>query len=175
MNNIPALVQIMAWCRPGDKPLFEPIVVTRPEWVNNDTEPPSNFCNKIYYRFSTMDIPFAKLETYENSFGKLSACSEIPCSIAPEDYSTPLLFPALIIAFCSLGGVSKMVEWINRIDGMDDNYTIIKLCDVIHNPCHKFKALYTWWYHETQTFFRATGPLWGESTGHRRIPFTQDQ
>ena len=24
INNIPALVQIMAWCRPGDKPLYEP-------------------------------------------------------------------------------------------------------------------------------------------------------
>ena len=42
VNNIPALVQIMAWCRPGDKPLSEPmmvnllthICVTRPQWVN---------------------------------------------------------------------------------------------------------------------------------------------
>ena len=41
INNIPALVQIMAWHRPGDKPLSEPmmvslpthICVTRPEWV----------------------------------------------------------------------------------------------------------------------------------------------
>ena len=41
INNIPALVQIMAWRRPGDKPLFEPgtvsllthICVTRPQWV----------------------------------------------------------------------------------------------------------------------------------------------
>ena len=41
-NNIPALVQIMAWRRPGDKPLSEPmmdslpthICVTRPQWVN---------------------------------------------------------------------------------------------------------------------------------------------
>ena len=40
--NIPALVQIMAWCRPGDKTLSEPmlarslthICVTRPQWVN---------------------------------------------------------------------------------------------------------------------------------------------
>ena len=40
--NIPALVQIMAWHRPGDKPLSEPmlvslpthICVTRPQWVN---------------------------------------------------------------------------------------------------------------------------------------------
>ena len=28
INNIPALVQIMAWRRPGDKPLPEPIIVS---------------------------------------------------------------------------------------------------------------------------------------------------
>ena len=43
INNNPALVQIMAWRRPGDKPLSESmmiillthICVTRPQWVNN--------------------------------------------------------------------------------------------------------------------------------------------
>ena len=42
INNIPALVQIMAWRRPGEKSLSEPmlvrllthICVTRPRWVN---------------------------------------------------------------------------------------------------------------------------------------------
>ena len=42
INNNPALFQIMAWHRPGDKPLSEPmmvsllthICVTRPQWVN---------------------------------------------------------------------------------------------------------------------------------------------
>ena len=41
INNIPALVQIMAWRRPGDKPLSETmmvnlpthICVSRPQWV----------------------------------------------------------------------------------------------------------------------------------------------
>ena len=41
INNIPTLVQTMAWRRPGDKPLSEPmmvsllthICVTRPQWV----------------------------------------------------------------------------------------------------------------------------------------------
>ena len=41
INNIPTLVQIMVWRRPGDKPLSEPmmvtlpthICVTRPQWV----------------------------------------------------------------------------------------------------------------------------------------------
>ena len=42
INNIPALFQIMAWRRPGDKPLSEPmkvsllthVCVTQPQWVN---------------------------------------------------------------------------------------------------------------------------------------------
>ena len=48
INNIPALVHIMAWRQPGDKPLSEPMMVrlptylcvTRPQWVN---------CNKVQY------------------------------------------------------------------------------------------------------------------------------
>ena len=28
INNIPALIQTMAWCRPGDKPLSEPMMVS---------------------------------------------------------------------------------------------------------------------------------------------------
>ena len=43
INNIPALVQIMAWRRPGVKPLSEPLMVnllmhicvTWPQWVNS--------------------------------------------------------------------------------------------------------------------------------------------
>ena len=42
VNNIPGLVQVMAWIRPGNKSLSEPIIarlpthicVTRPQWVN---------------------------------------------------------------------------------------------------------------------------------------------
>ena len=45
INNFPALVQIMAWCRPGDKPLSEPMIVrslthmcvTRLQWVKDIT------------------------------------------------------------------------------------------------------------------------------------------
>ena len=41
LDNIPALFQIMAWCRPGDKPLSEAMMVSllthicvaRPQWV----------------------------------------------------------------------------------------------------------------------------------------------
>ena len=41
IDNIPAMAQVMPWCRPSDKPLSEPMVVgllmhiciTRPQWV----------------------------------------------------------------------------------------------------------------------------------------------
>ena len=47
INNIPALVRIMAWRRPGEKPLSEPmmfsllmhICITRPQWVNVKISP----------------------------------------------------------------------------------------------------------------------------------------
>ena len=52
INNIRSLVQIMAWRRPGDKPLSEPMVVsllthicvTRPQWVNG-LSPEQNGCH----------------------------------------------------------------------------------------------------------------------------------
>ena len=45
IDNIPALVRIMAWRRPGNKSLSEPVMVrlpthlyiTRPQWVNTDS------------------------------------------------------------------------------------------------------------------------------------------
>ena len=48
INNIPSLVQVMAWRRPGDKPLSEPMMVSllkhicvaRPQWVKDKTVSP---------------------------------------------------------------------------------------------------------------------------------------
>ena len=53
INNIPALILIMAWRRPGDKPLSEPmlvrslthICVTRPQWVNTI---PTIICRNLH-------------------------------------------------------------------------------------------------------------------------------
>ena len=55
INNIPVLVQIMAWRRPGDKPSSEPILVslrthvcvTRPRWVNSSFRTYSNHRRRI--------------------------------------------------------------------------------------------------------------------------------
>ena len=64
INNIPALVQIMACRRPGDKPLSEPrmvrlsthICVTRPQWVNGNDVP-----------INTMSVTLCDWKTDERS------------------------------------------------------------------------------------------------------------
>ena len=57
INNIPALVQIMAWRRSGDKPLSEPmmvsllthICVTRPQWVDCPSASKATLKNLVDY------------------------------------------------------------------------------------------------------------------------------
>ena len=59
-NNIPALVQIMAWRRSGDKPLSEPmmvglsthICVTRPQWI----KPAGPDISYPYFRSAAVDF-----------------------------------------------------------------------------------------------------------------------
>ena len=63
IDNIPALVQIMAWRRPGDKPLSEPmmvsvlthICVTRPQWVNS-VAPGRCCCNFKWVIFKVISM-----------------------------------------------------------------------------------------------------------------------
>ena len=79
INNIPALVQIMAWRRPGDKPLSEPmmvsllthICVTRPQWVisvhprDQYTMGRYNRLNKnILFPRNNLDLEVTKTWTY---------------------------------------------------------------------------------------------------------------
>ena len=61
INNIPALVQIIAWRLPGDKPLSKPIVVsllmhicvTRPQWVKHFLIIYKRFSSAATNRFPT--------------------------------------------------------------------------------------------------------------------------
>ena len=76
MNNISALVQIMAWCPPGDKPLSKPMMVsllthirlTRPQWVKgNDTL--QNRCfhsKKCFYHRVQDSSQSAPMESWVN-------------------------------------------------------------------------------------------------------------
>ena len=84
INNIPALVQIMGWRRPGDKPLSEPmmvnlpthICVTRPQWVN-----------LMWLR----DI----LQWHKSGMAELMAC----CRMAPSHYLNQFFS---LVGFCNI-------------------------------------------------------------------------
>ena len=70
INNIPALVLIMAWRRPGDKPLSEPmmvrslthICVTQPQWVKK--EPEIETLQNQFSKFKSRVLFFQKKLSY---------------------------------------------------------------------------------------------------------------
>ena len=98
INSIPALVQIMAWRRPGGKPLSEPMMisllthlcVTQPQWVNRHS---ADNCDVSFV------IKFLRLQMILNTFPLFRW--HCPKRLIPKSYSTPsvktihLKFPAL--------------------------------------------------------------------------------
>ena len=72
INIIPALVQIMAWRRPGDKPLSEPMIVsslthicvTRPQWVNTASKCPEIWRRYCKYQVSQESCMWPSTETF---------------------------------------------------------------------------------------------------------------
>ena len=69
IDNIPALVQKMAWRRPGDKPFYEPVMVslpthicvTRPQWVNQ-------LCLVIMNIFARKEPSMVPIVCYESKW-----------------------------------------------------------------------------------------------------------
>ena len=87
INNIPALVQIMAWRHPCDKPLSEPmmisfrthICITRPQWVNPSSPGRNpkmfsniyfiaNVCNHLMSIFSEIALWWMSMNLSHHSF-----------------------------------------------------------------------------------------------------------
>ena len=83
INNIPALVQIMAWRRPGDKPLAEQmmvsltahICVTRPQWVNSGGYKAQCFRELTDVKFESKCIIFFIANPLWNVVCKMAAIS----------------------------------------------------------------------------------------------------
>ena len=81
INNIPALIQIMAWRRPGDKPLSEPVMVsllthiciTRPQWVKVEITSFLKWWNDVT----------PSIHPYPSTF-RVSACPSVHLSVLNE-------------------------------------------------------------------------------------------
>ena len=76
INNIPALVQIMACHRPGDKPLYEPkmvrlsthICVTRPQWVKHSLVKQSDTYMCSFSTWLLFHYLYISMMTWRSSF-----------------------------------------------------------------------------------------------------------
>ena len=85
INNIPSLVQIMAWRRSGGKPLSEPmmvsllthICVTRPQWINQTTHLWKNIINRNPGHLVCLDDQILKLISVIHSFDRWSPSKEM--------------------------------------------------------------------------------------------------
>ena len=115
INNIPALVQIMAWHRSGDKPLSEPMMVsilthiciTRPQWVrainknmlslfsNHNSQGPSNLHSiRLFLLFTKNYMPKVHFAMVFELLIKIS--KKYACFLCKEiNYSTHLRIPTL--------------------------------------------------------------------------------
>ena len=96
--NIPALVQIMAWCRIGDKPLSEPMMVnllthfcdTQPQWAKKSSCFPRSFLTDCYVVVSMDTILMCGFgfTIYDND--EYSICPhhayDIPCQLCSEAF-----------------------------------------------------------------------------------------
>ena len=117
LNNIPALVQIMVWHRPGNKPLSEPIIiwvmhicVTRPQWVN------------VHWWISTLHhfVPVKTMDEYNITVPMPHICvmsqTKIYYSVVMSQYLNWLTGDCFSLILC--------VQNINRIweikQGMDN-------------------------------------------------------
>ena len=112
-NNIPALVQIMAWRRSGDKPLSEPmmvslpthICVTRPQWVKR---PP--LCLKYLVNVHSLPI------TATDSKGNVRQKTSLWLSCYVQIHSTFLFASYLGISICeepSLHAQWEAMPWMH--------------------------------------------------------------
>ena len=83
INNIPALVLIMAWCRPGDKLLSEPIMVrslthicvTRLQWVIG-----------IDTNIEVIVVSLTTWEAHHSPRAKPEGCGELPRSLMRQQW-----------------------------------------------------------------------------------------
>ena len=183
INNIPALVHIMAWHRPGGKPLLEPIMarllthifVTRPQRVK------SIHCNSFDY-WTPVQTPVSpvtiKLTTschdtkcidrhlwHRNSHNDNTRCSlwrqnwyhdislGFQCHLNPPTFWT-------CMKPCGL-------QWSRSSDRLSKQ--TLRRCPIT-SPAESKEYMMA---SSNGYIFLVTDPLWGESTCHRWIPLTK--
>ena len=72
IDNKPELVQVMVWCRTGDKPLSEPMLIQfidaymRHYWGGDDSNP-EDYCSSIYLHMSATQNTIRAIVSHLNA------------------------------------------------------------------------------------------------------------
>ena len=130
INNNPALCQIMAWRRPGDKPLFESmmvsslthICVTRPQWVKLE-----HYRISMVVKLNWMSQEAVDRRVQNNSTPALVQMI-VWCRIGDRSLSDPMinLWSCIYMCVCvwlTICGVNFVV-WIGFMDATLKNFSI---------------------------------------------------
>ena len=112
INNILALVQIMAWRSPGNKPLFKPMIlvcwrtyVTRPQWLK---------C--VFYRFIHGGELYIIVSS--NAICKIPAILFRPCCINGSVHSRSQNHPLIGVGYCKLNWIKWNVTCRAELDNL---------------------------------------------------------
>ena len=118
INDIPALLQIMTWRRPGDKPLSGPmmvcllthICVTRPHWVNDGN------CLLIMPMISIKERRACDLLP-ESTKIFMFKCNKSNCTTMRHVYNESAKFPVRYVVQFDINGPSNLIEIVPVICG----------------------------------------------------------
>ena len=116
-NDIPVLVQIMAWCRPGDKSLSELMMVsllthtcvTRPQWIKRLITSDSIMSNPHQTLFLLHERPLCNVVMHSVCIVKVTDLIHSPCNkFRLRGHSKNQYQPVLCVCFeatCSILGI----------------------------------------------------------------------
>ena len=139
-TNIPGLFQIMAWRRPGDKPLSETVMVsllmhvcvTRPQWVNKDLS-------------MVIACPIAKVVSsiYRHSKDYVALVSDTGVASAYDTFSLFIFVrDEKEIWFFWLISVHKKLHFIKRKQWCIDPDILLRFGNTSDDICETGKYLY---------------------------------
>ena len=142
-NNIPALAQIMAWRRIGDKPLSEPmmvnlltyICVTRPQWVNAHLCARGSLHEGQSCISDIINTPLVLRPEYSRRTKQIP-CLLMHCHLRPQTINCHGIYSArcMVLVWWGRSLIRQMVKNINTI-----------LCFINKNQQVKLSMINSFW------------------------------
>ena len=126
IKNIPALVQIMAWCQSGDKPLSKPMVVrlptlvcaTRSRWVKPQYKGNGKDCdiNHSFYQYSFLEVTELSPGTVELS------------ALLHEDHCNPVVARSPVQTCCFKSDIESLLLQERHCNPVDSKAPLQHCC-----------------------------------------------